>query len=315
MHSEETFDGGSWEPPEEVRLHTGDLVPDTMEFFVDPPAEIGRVSTAFSTLKLGQRPPGFVETMLIRIGLCGAAAGGGFWIVEAAGIANLEWMGAFYAALGGAIGLYLAWLLTRFRHVCTFCGEFGVAELTMRGSRERAPERQMLLYAEAADLRTSQTQRKYKHSFYMHTEYQFQWDDSEGKTLLKLSGTYRSAEGKPKSSSPYWFAVAGQKGWNACYAGRMHREFEREGYVAFRMNRNDHVRVGPGFLEFVLSERVQRVSREEIQEFRLQGGKFEIRTKEARWFHNRGRYDIRYDALSNAQMFVVALEQLMGYRF
>jgi len=282
-----------------------------MEFFGTPPAEIGLVSSAHSTLNPTHRSFGFVPVVLIRVGFCGTLASIAFGLTEK-GLAVSPLVVGLCTVLWGLVGLCLGWYLTSFVHVCTYCGNNGIAELTLRGARENPYEMQMLLFADAAELRTKQTLNRTEHGIYAGTSYQFEWTDFDRKRLLKLKGSYYSYEGKPKAASPYWYAHAAERGWNAVFAKRMTAEFEQKGFVEFRVNREDQVRIGYRFLEFVIAGRTERLPRTEIRELRLKGGMFDVRTPEARWYHNKGRYSFRCNAVSNAQMFLAALDQL-GY--
>ena len=45
-----------WIPPDEITRHSGADIPQEMEFFVAPPAEIGTVLTADSSLRSSSKP-------------------------------------------------------------------------------------------------------------------------------------------------------------------------------------------------------------------------------------------------------------------
>ncbi len=47
-------DRSVWTPPAGVTAHDGTPIPDDVDFFAEPPPEIGPVASAYSTLKVGR---------------------------------------------------------------------------------------------------------------------------------------------------------------------------------------------------------------------------------------------------------------------
>lgn len=304
-----------WSPPEDVTLHNGEKITDDMEFFAGPPDEIGKVFTAWSSLTAGKAEMNSASRWLIRVGITGACATVGYYIGDALrgpfdGPAQTYILGG----LGLLLGLLVAFLMTGFSHKCSFVGEAGFAEWSLKGSRDSEPRESRFVFADAVDLRTGQT-RQYHNGVYTGTSYFFHWVDEAGKPVRKLTGTYHSKQGTPKSKSPYWLAVAAENAWNMRLADQLQAELEKNGYVEFRVNKKDLVRVGPGFLEFVFSGKEERVPQTEIKDLSIHEGTFSIKTKEARWFSRQGKFSFNYGAMSNAKMFIFALQRLLGYSF
>lgn len=79
------------------------------------------------------------------------------------------------------------------------------------------------------------------------------------------------------------------------------------------MNRNDAVRVGPGFMEFCFKGSTERVPVDAIKSLSVNNGVFAIHTNDAKWFSSKGKFSFEYGRLGNAHMFIFALEQLLGY--
>jgi hypothetical protein len=73
--------------------------------------------------------------------------------------------------------------------------------------------------------------------------------------------------------------------------------------------------VGPGFLEFHFGGEPVRVSKPEIASVTLGAGRFSFKHKDAKWFSQAGKYTFNYGAMGNAQVFLLALDSLMGYRW
>ena len=105
-------------PPAPIQNHGGDPLPQDVDFFVEPPAEIGPVTSAYSTLRLGKEP----WPLLLRVFLSAALAGFGVFvsvaIVSLNRVHNPFWVAAWPLALGG-IGAALGLFTSRFTHTCT----------------------------------------------------------------------------------------------------------------------------------------------------------------------------------------------------
>jgi hypothetical protein len=304
-----------WSPPEEVTLHNGEKIPDSMEFFASPPEEIGEVLTAWSSLGAGKAEMNSASRWLIRIGVAGACTTVGYYIGDALrGPADGPTQTFILAALGLLLGVLLAVIFTGFKHTCSFVGAAGFSEWTLKGSRSSEPVERRFLFADAVDLRTGQT-RNYYNGVYTGTTYFYNWVNEAGKTVKNLNGTYSSKVGTPKAKSPYWLAASAENAWNMRLADQLQTELDKNGYVEFRVNKKDLVRVGPGFLEFVFSGKEERVPQSEIKDLSIHDGTFSIKTKEARWFSKQGKFGFNYGAMSNAKMFIFSLQRLLGYSF
>ena len=199
-----------WSPPEDVTLHNGEKIPDDMEFFASPSEEIGKVQTAYSTLKAGKAEMNSASRWLIRVGITGACATVGYYIGDALrGPIDGPTQTCVLGGLGLLLGLLLAFVMTGFSHTCSFVGEAGFSECTIKGSRDSEPKQKAFLFADAVDLRTGQT-RNYYNGVYTGTTYFYNWVNDDGKTVRNLNGTYSSKVGAPKAKSPYWLAVSAE---------------------------------------------------------------------------------------------------------
>ena len=304
-----------WIPPPVAVTHNGEPIPDDMDFFCPPPRDIGEVRTARSTLKSHKSEMNPLSVWLIRIGVAGAAATGGYYTGEAlSGPFDGPALKIVLTTLSFLLAGLVAILVTRFKHTCSYTASGGAVEYTISGSRSARPRERKLLFESASELRSKQT-HQYSHGIYTSTLYEYIWRGADDRTLLKLNGSYHSKKNTPKATNPFWFASATEQAWNAHVSDRMQAELERKGYVEFRVNKKDLVRVGPGFIEFVFSGKEVRVPGEEIGEINVRSGAFTIKTKDARWFSSAGKFSFNYGAMSNAQMFLFALSRLLGYTF
>ena len=217
-----------------------------------------------------------------------------------------------FSALLGVVVVLVAWYFTRFAPRCTYVGEDGMATLTLRGRRDAQPSAKVLRFADAAELRASQT-RHYLNCVYTGTEYDYRWQDPTGRALLRLKGKYMGQNRPPKAGSPFHFAAAAEVAWCVHYLARAQEQLEREGSIAFRVDSRRVVRVGPGFMEFHFGGEPVRVTQEEIREVSLGNGQFSFVHKDAKWYRSAGKYRFEYGNMANGKVFFLVLEKLMGY--
>lgn len=302
-----------WQPGEDVVTHGATEIPPEMEFFAAPPAEIGEVQTAWSTLVTTKRPMGAGMRAFV-CGLLGLGVGGvaAFLTNQLEGPVDPVVLAC--CAAGGILAAVIAVFATRFRHTCSYVGVEGMARYVIRGSRAGLPAEELFVFQDADNLNASQT-RQYVNGVYSGTNYDFTWTNSTGGKLLRLAGSFRSKEGFPKPKDPFHFARVGEVFWNAHLSARMQEELDSKGFVEFPVNKRDKVRVGNGFLEFFFKGETQRVPVEEIKTLSCNSGTFAIHTNDAGWFGSKGKFTFQYGQLGNAGMFVFAIEQLLGYEF
>jgi hypothetical protein len=306
-------DIAAWEPTEGVLTHAGTAIPEDMDFFVPPPPKLGKVMTAWSTLKLGQEAPSPASKALVA-GLAGVLTAGVVLAVAAAAFGRVEPEILLFAAGTGLLVALLAWFARRFKHSCSYVCASGIIRYTLKGDRDADVASEVLVFRQAANLNAGQT-RHYTNGIYTGTNYDYTWTDDEGHRLLRLSGSYNSKTGNPKPKSPFHLARAGEIAWNIHLSERLQAELDEFGSIEFPVNKHDVVRVGRGFLEFDFKGRVDHVPASEIKALSIHSGTFSIHTKDAKWFGSKGKFSFNYSQLGNAGMFVFALEQLLGYRF
>jgi hypothetical protein len=303
-----------WIPPEDVLRHDGERVDLSRRFFQPPPAEIGKLYTAHSTLKLGGEPFSlgmrlmitlFVPALMLALGLLLARND----TTDTATVPVV--IGAFAAILAFAIG----WYFTGFWQSCSYVGEAGVVRYIITGAPGVARAKaELFLFDTAAELRTSQT-RNFYNGIYTGTTYRFNWTDAVGAKRFLLSGQYHSKQGTPKPDDKFWYASSAERAWNIRQLARIQRELEANGFVQFNLGGSDFVRVGPGFFEFGMKGEVARINAEEIKTLNLNQGQFVIHHKDAGWFSRKGKFSFSYGKMANAQLFLLAMEKLSGFRF
>lgn len=307
-------DSDGWRPEPDVTNHAGEPLGEGLHYFAPPPGEIGAVISAHSTLTAGQRPWSLPMRFAIAAMPTVVAGAAVAWVQSHYFHLMDEPLRTLIAVGVGVFVFAIIWWVTRFRHTCSYVADLGIARFTAKGDLHRAPQAEILVFADASDLRTEQT-RQYYNGVYTGTTYAYTWTNSQGEKLLKISGTYQSKKGMPKAKSPFHFAQAAEAAWNAHLANRLENELAQQGYVQFALNKNESVRVAPGYLEFVNDKLSERLNVEDIKEFSFGSGVFHIQHKDAKRFGRKGKHSFDYGKLSNARMFLVALNTVLGLGF
>ena len=307
--------GSSWSPPPAVRLHNGEKIPVDADFFLEPPPEIGEIVSAQSTLVTSKHPMSTLARLMLVVGLTGLVFYGFVFGFRTLGKNPVDaGLGYVFGSVAALVTFPLTIYMTRFKHTCTYVGKAGIAEFTLKGSRDNTPRARVLLFDNCTDVTTWQL-RSYTHGIYAGTQYRNIWRDEDGREVFTLKGNYNSEKGTPKGNSPYWFAVAAEIHWNAFAFDRMVKDYESQGYLDFRVKSMDIVRVGNGYLEFTFGGKTTRLTPDDIKTVSLANGSFTIHTKEARWFSSKGKFGFEYGGMGNAKLFLFALERLAGYTF
>jgi hypothetical protein len=297
---------------ENIPDHRGQRRAAGAVFFAPPPAELGPLVSAESTL--GTK---FTFNLPLRLVMTLPVAA----VFIYAGLLLAEKRPPdeslayqFFAFIAGAAGAAVVWYYTRFNHACTYVGEHGFAIFTLSGSAMGKPVRNVLLFKNAAELRATQT-RMYMNGVYTQTTYDYRWVDDHGRRVARLNGRYMGENRPPKEGDRYHFASAAEIVWSEHVLARAAQQLKDEGSIAFRVDAKRVVRVGPEFMEFHFGDEPVRVHREEIGSVTLGGGEFSFKHKDAKWYRNAGKYRFGYGEMANGKVFLLALEKLMGYSF
>src|SRR6266403_1938645 len=136
----------------ELPDHSGQRRLAEVEFFAEPPTEIGKVKSAESTLRPGRHPMPFAVRLLIGVIVGGAIVFSGYRLGRGAGQVDRETF-QILGYLFGTAALGITLLVTRFKVVCSFVGEEGIASFTLKGQRDTKSKVQLLLFAQAEELR------------------------------------------------------------------------------------------------------------------------------------------------------------------
>jgi hypothetical protein len=309
----------TWLPPEEVKDHSGNALPSDREFFAPPPAEIGPVISAWSTMS-AKAAASSGPVKLITVVLCAAAGGGAVYGLVAAGIIPSPRGEEHFAGALTAVVVFLTAIIVaatiKWKHRCNYVGESGVAAFTTsawRGGRN-VGKREILLFSNVAALTTHQV-RHYHNGVYTGTNYNFTWFDPAGKRAFKLGGSYKEKKGKVKPDSPFHLARSAEIAWSSHYLQRAIAELEKTNFATFAARGKNFVRVGPGVIEFHFKGEPVQMRQADLREVKLASGTMTFYHHDAKWFSSRGKFNLEYGQLTNARVFLLLLDKLMGYRF
>lgn len=305
-----------------VRLmtHAGRPVEPDDDFFVDAPKEIGRLHSAFSTMKRYHAP----MSASVRAFLASSAFASGFAFVVVPLLVlvgrprsdgELLGFGSACITVGGiCLALTLWW--THFHRLCSYVGAEGVAVFRCSGDRANVGPPEMFLFKDAAELRISQM-RQYINGAYTGTNYVFTWSDQRGATVYRLAGRYNSESGSPAPRDPFHFALAAENAWTLHLFNDIERIQSGRDLLFFGLKGSDYIQLGPGL--FILAQGSNKVElrSEQIEKMTIGDGVISVWQTGAKagWFVNKGIQQFMYADLGNARFFLFALDKLLGIRF
>ena len=303
----------AWKPGPNVLDHSGEPLDPQADFFAPPPAEIGEVQTARSTLRQGVHPRSIIVRFGLTVGPVAVLLAIGDYLTKRLDLQGDMVLLSVCGIVGVLVGA-IAWAVTRFRHTCSYVGRNGVSQIVVRGGRDASPSVKTLLFSEAAELRTRET-RRFVNGIYAGTTYAFIWTDAARHTRLRLSGDHQGKDKPPKPSDPYHFAARAEAAWSVFMLDRITKELEATGGVRFNLTGEDFVRVSPGRLELSVKGRSEELPTNEIQSFTIANGLFHVKHKDARWLSSKGKFSFSYADMANGRLFLLALEKLTGLSF
>ena len=302
-------------PPPGATEHDGVAIPSDAVFFAPAPEAIGRVLSASSNLKKGQRPMSSNTRIVVTLVgfLLGLGLGLGInWIFDVVmGFWRTLWPTAF-----GAVGALIAWLATGFSHTCTYVGDLGIAKFTCKGTPENVTGKEILLFKDVDQLRTTIT-RHYTNGVYSNTSYNFLWTDKSRGYTHMVSGTYRKKDGAPPSGDHFHYAEAAETAWTVHLLEQSQQALDEKGAIQFDLHKGDHVRIGRGYIELTFKGKTALCDVEDIETISIAQGFFTIKRKDAKvgWFRKDGVFQFSYATMANARLFVLALDRILGFRF
>lgn len=298
-----------WKPSKYTTRHSGAAVPEDMDFFVSPNPLLGNILTVESTLRESDKSIGIngrLKSILLGTLLLGILT---LVIVEllvpSINTAQVVVIGITALAIGWAV-----YSQTKFEHKCSFVGEQGISEVEINGSRSNKPiETKLLLFSDVAGLR-SDKDRHYMYGAYKSTSYYFEWF-SENKCHLSLRGEHRSKSDEPDDDDIWHFANSAEAAWTRSLWKFRHQQIASDGYIDFAVNSNPNtIRISSGFIELFFKDSSNyRINRRNLDvSFRNRTFHFAFRESNQK----ARKFRVSYSKISNAKMFLEALERFLG---
>ncbi len=302
----------AWQPEPNIKNHAGAPITPDQVFFAAPPATIGRVISASSTLSTQPQPSSLVKDSLISIGI-GLIVGLPAWAIVSQFTTNFAIAVGLPLIAGIAMAVWLFYESIILTAECSYVGELGIARYSIRGSI--TPKADILLFENAAHLHTALT-RRYKNGVYQGTNYSYTWKQ-RNQPDYKFFGTYFSETAPPPVTAPYYFGAAAEAVWTQHLLKFANQDLQEKGCVEFPVGKDlQSILVGSNFLEFITKagER-QRTTVADMQNIELKSGWFRFKHRDAKWWSGKGKYSFSYGSMPNAQLFLICLRQLAGVQF
>jgi len=316
----------AWKPDGEIVAHNGQAVRGDADFFAPPPAKIGQVVTAESTLSQADKPPsaaaiqtrGRVITVIVFLLTAGVVTPIFLGLMprgKSLDLSGTLLLLGMVVVIGVLVNLVVSAVRARMQKKslpsCSYVGVNGIVRYTLNGCAEDGATDEMLMFGDAEDLVTTET-RNFYNGVYTGTTYKYDWRDSEGKSLMTSAGLYRENSKKFTSLHPYVFLLSAEVQWCEHRFDRLEAEFKANGDVQFIVDAKRAIRIGPGYIEFLWPDGDHRVPVEEFADISINEGIFRFKHRDATWLGRKGKFNFEYGKLPNAKLFLAALDQLAG---
>ncbi len=319
----------AWQPPTTLLDHDGQRISPARIFFAPPPAEIGSLLSAASSLKAGESPKqrdGYATYLDWTSSLIFAfLAGMGsilllYMLIIPYNIfdSNPGRYGNLREAIALVVALFVLWRCSSKVAIalasCSYVGTNGVAEYLWDDTLIERQKPRLLRFENAAELRVTQA-RIYINNAYMHTTYIYHWTDKVGKTVYILNGLYRQNQKKlTREQIRYIFTTASEDAWSVFALERAKSELNQHGLVRFNAKDNNALILGNGFLEIQQRGETVRLNADELARVSIANGVVTIAHKDAKrnLFGSQGFYKFDYYDIANAKLFLGLLNALMA---
>jgi hypothetical protein len=300
----------SWQPPEGVLDHAGKKLAADRDFHAHPPAEIGAVVSAWSTLRQGQ----VIRATWMRVLFCIQWAIGCQALFELGILIARRYLSAAEDMLLLARGIgvtfspcvgLLAAYQTRWRERCTYVGRDGIAEFWFTSRRH--VRCRVLRFADASWLFVHRVEVRF-HGAYTGTKYVFRWYAPK-RAVMVLKGDHQSQQGTPPPASHYWFAASAERAWSNFLLARMEEERKRTGFARFTIDAKRSIAVAPGVLRMTNRDKTDEIDSDDLAAVELHHGALRIRTKTASRFFSKGHYTFDYAKIPNALALLTVIDR------
>ena len=309
----------AWTPGPDIVDHYARPLASEMEFFTPPP-EIGRVLTAFSTLRANKPRPSLLKSLLAALGAFAGGFVGGYalgWIKSGS---REGWECCFAGALLGIILAGMAYYTTARAGQCTYVGERGMARCFHSIYTPNAPKIEVLTFEHAAQLLAGQVDQ-YSDGGYTRTNFNYRWLDANGKALMIVQGLYNRKKmektGLP-ASMEFGYVERAEGVWLALAFARAQEELSKFGYATFRLGATGEARVGRDYVEVhPKAGSVTRFEGSNIAKLEVNMGSVILQARDAQHgvfgVGRHGIFTVKYALIGNARLFLYLVNRLGGY--
>jgi hypothetical protein len=316
----------SWIPSSDVTAHCGAPIGSDSRFFAPPPTAIGTIATASSTLKMSS-PTEAMQFMVLGGCYCAFFTLFG-WFGSSFRVSGLvTWAGVPIVGAFGCLLFFLwdhhVWRVGKMplvriglRHRLTYVGQDGLAWFRRR-QKAGSPETETILHFEDAKNMYAARTVHSVNGGYTGTSFEMEFEDDSGRSLFnikgKTTGVTEADDEVGQFTDLYHFCESAEKTWSEFLFERLAVEFEERGIVEFQLSEKGRLRVGRGVLEVIVNGDKTRLTPEDIRGMGVSEGAFFIRSHDASWFKKKGKWSFPYDAIANARVFLVVIEQIGGF--
>jgi hypothetical protein len=296
--------------------HTGAALEDDREFSEQAPSEIGRVLSAFSTMRRGDSPK-FVKTSITMAQiLCLPLILGSVLLWAFGQRLGDDALFAFFGLVifGGGAAIY--GLIQRRPHECSYVGERGLARFSSRPQKSDRPqfthgayafERFRVLYVEIGT-------QSYNGA-YAGTTVSFLWRDGDGKLVFRSDASYLSLKDTPNRDNALHFGRAAEKAWTEWVLAKHREEFESSGKTGFPIETGGGIFVSRHGITVRQGKNETELSRDSIKGISVQSGQLCFhRDGEKGGLFGKGPLTVSYAQVGNAQAFLRLASDVLNIR-
>jgi hypothetical protein len=308
--------GDFWTPPSSLVNHGGEVLTDQVRFFGSPPAEIGQLLSAHSSMGpdlKGKKRDGYGTFNNWLQALIWAFMAGMF-----------SWFILSLATGNEILATVLAWLLAAFvvwrtlqkdvglePATCTFVGTQGLAQYTWDKDESKRQTPLVVRFQDVTELRTLET-RQFVNNAYLHTTYIYQW--SKGATAkFAVGGVYRDQKGTPPAKDRYHFALAAEHAWTVFMLDHTLQQLTQGQSVNFEMKNGDTLTLSTDAIELKRKGETIRLGYEDVPQLSVHQGVMTLSSKDTTrsFFGTTGVYSFKYHDVPNAQLLLLLFNTIM----
>ena len=280
----------------------------SMDFFAMPPAKLGDIIAASSSLRVGRSG----IPLAARIGIAAAC------IIVSALYFNWQLADEGTGLLGGILGAIPGMVLfaaTRFNHFVGYVSKNGYAKITCKDRRDKIVKAELLLFDSATDLYVSEV-RVSQNFIYSGTHYEYKWCSTDRAVVSQIAGVFYS---KPKPDNLYFLATAAASAWTSHLASPAMKDFKTKGHVAHNFLLGGSLRLGKDWIEFPIKDQVVRLTVTEVKQIGIANGMISIAPLPP---HKKIKtdllditpgYDLPMSSIANVKILILCLTKLTTF--